>query len=603
MAMAWPWVTSLLLPALLMSVAANKPPSFTSNMTTVKIPEDKYVGETVFWMTVTESSQGPLTFGISGGNSSFFSVARDTGQVTLEAPLDYETLPYFIITISVSNSQNSVSKQMSVIIEDRNDNEPVFTNTDFSISINETDPPGTEIYQAKAVDRDTGAAGSVTYSINGTVPNNNETSHLFSIENNGSIILKDKLSYNNKSSSYQLQLGACDKGGEYLGKKDFIQCSRPFYLSIAVVDMPDLDPQFLREFYSASVSEDALEGTSVLTVEAVDGDRGLNWKLSYNITNSTKPHWFTINPSSGVIQVAGPLDREELLDKNEEVLVQVTATEEKVNIFNEKAKSSTLVTLRVTDVNDNIPEFFNCSIQDCGFTTQEQQLVFTGSVDEHASPRIPVDGLTMVVYDPDKGLNGTFELTLEGPDATAFSISPTRAAGSAEVQILVKESSLVDFEDKPSMMVTVMATDTQSKKTSEAQVTIQLKDINDHRPIFLENLYNCSVQENCTENVVCENITAYDRDQGEWGVITYSLIPGSGSDNFEVEPTSGKLMAKKLFLAGPGEAGCVLPHAAGHRLGEFVLHHQPADLPGGHQRQPSQGHWLLQHLRPGGRGQ
>lgn len=35
------------------------------------------------------------------------------------------------------------------------------------------------------------------------------------------------------------------------------QCSQPVFVSISVIDEPDLDPQFVREFYSASVSEDA----------------------------------------------------------------------------------------------------------------------------------------------------------------------------------------------------------------------------------------------------------------------------------------------------------------------------------------------------------
>lgn len=60
------------------------------------------------------------------------------------------------------------------------------------------------------------------------------------------------------------------------------------------------------------------------------------------------------------------------------------------------------VTLKVTDVNDHKPEFYNCSLPACTFTSQEAQANFTGSVDEHASTRIPIDNLTMVVHDPDK---------------------------------------------------------------------------------------------------------------------------------------------------------------------------------------------------------
>lgn len=47
-----------------------------------------------------------------------------------------------------------------------------------------------------------------------------------------------------------------DSGGT-LNDSFIVQCSQPVFLSISVVDEPDLDPQFVREFYSASVAEDA----------------------------------------------------------------------------------------------------------------------------------------------------------------------------------------------------------------------------------------------------------------------------------------------------------------------------------------------------------
>lgn len=49
-----------------------------------------------------------------------------------------------------------------------------------------------------------------------------------------------------------------------------IQCSLPAFLSISVVDQPDLDPQFVREFYSASVAEDA--------AKVPRGPVGYEWK-------------------------------------------------------------------------------------------------------------------------------------------------------------------------------------------------------------------------------------------------------------------------------------------------------------------------------------
>ncbi|ELK03138.1 Protocadherin-24 [Pteropus alecto] len=532
------------------TVAANVAPTFLSNMTSVTLPEDLPVGAEAFWLVAKDQDQDPLTYGISGSNAYFFTVISTTGEVKLASPLDYETLYFFPVTISVSDGHNNpVQKEMQVIVEDRNDNAPVFQNTGFSTNISETLPIGSLVFSVLAVDKDTGSAGAVVYYIERVIPSTSDSQYLFKILLNGSIILNGSLSYNNKSAFYQLELKACDSGGWY--QNSFItQCSSPVFLSISVIDQPDLDPEFVREFYSASVAEDAPQGTSVLKVEAVDRDKGINDRVTYSISNSTRPGWFDIS-QDGVIRVSGSLDREQLLEEDEEVQVQVTATEEHLNIYGQEAKVSIWVTLRVTDVNDHKPEFFNCSLLACTFTPQEAQVNFSGSVDEHASTRIPIDDLTMVVYDPDKagGSNGTFLLSLEGADAEAFSVSPERAAGSAEVQVLVKVPSLVDYEKKTVMLVQVVATDLVSGNSSVALVTIYLRDINDHRPTFPHSLYNLSVPEHSANGfVVTDSIHAFDPDTGEGGRITYSLLPGNGADIFEVDPDSGTVTVRDSEL-------------------------------------------------------
>uniref|UniRef100_A0A8D0YPH8 Cadherin-related family member 2 n=1 Tax=Sus scrofa TaxID=9823 RepID=A0A8D0YPH8_PIG len=546
--MAWPWLSCLLLPALIVSVAANVAPTFLSNMSAVTLPEDLPVGAEAFWLVAQDQDQDALTYGISGLYAYFFNVIRNTGEVKLANLLDYETLYWFSINISVSdNHNNPVQKEMQVIVEDRNDNAPVFQNTDFSTSINETLLVGSVVFSVLAVDKDTGSAGAVVYSIERVIPSSDGSEYLFSILPNGSIILNGSLSYNNKSAFYQLELKACDSGGLY-NNSIIVQCSSPVFVSISVIDQPDLDPQFVREFYSASVAEDAPQGTSVLKVEAMDSDRGINDLVIYSISNSTRPDWFKIT-SDGVIEVSSTLDREQLLEEDEEVQVQVTATEKNLNIYGQEAKVSIWVTLRVTDVNDHKPEFYNCSLSTCTFTPQEAQVNFTGYVDEHSSTRIPIDDLTMVVYDPDKGSNGTFWLSLEGPDAEAFSVSPERAAGSVEVQVLVKTPSQVDYEQQMVMWVQVVATDSVSKNSSIAMVTIYLRDINDHRPTFPQSLYNLNVSEHSEAGyVVTDSIHAFDPDTGEGGRITYSLLPGNGDDVFAVDPDSGTVTVRNGTL-------------------------------------------------------
>ncbi|KAM6150349.1 cadherin-related family member 2 [Erethizon dorsatum] len=542
--MAPPWLPCLLLPVLMVSVAANLPPKFLANMTSVSLPEDLPVGAEAFWLVAEDPDNDLLTYGISGTYAYFFSVNKDSGQVKLASPLDFETHYFFSITISVTdNYDNQVQKDMHVVVEDRNDNAPVFQNTVFSTSINETLPVGSLVFSVLAKDPDTGLGGLVQYFIKKVIPSTPDSEHLFKILENGSIVLNGSLSYNYKSAFYQLELMACDSGG-LLNNNFIIQCSQPVFLSISVNDQPDLDPQFVREFYSASVSEDATMNTSVLTVQAVDGDKGINDVVTYSISNSTRPGWFAIG-DDGVIRVNSPLDREQLLEENEEVQLQVTATEKNLNIYGQEAKASTWVTITVLDVNDHKPEFYNCVLPDCSFTPQEAQDSFAAYVDEHASARIPIDNLTMVAYDPDKGSHGTFLLSLEGPDAGAFSVSPGRAAGSADVQVLVRNPEMVDYENQSVMLVQVVATDSVSRNSSVAMVTIHLRDINDHRPTFPQRLYVLSVPEHsATGSVVTSSIHAEDPDTGEWGHITYSLLSGNGVELFEVDPDSGTVTVR-----------------------------------------------------------
>ncbi|XP_027462531.1 cadherin-related family member 2 [Zalophus californianus] len=542
--MVWPWLSCLLLLTLVLSVETNVAPMFLGNMSRVNLPEDLPVGAEAFWLVAQDQDKDPLTYGISGQTSYFFTVTPTTGEVKLASPLDYETLNLFAITISVNDSHNNpVRREMQVIVEDRNDNAPVFQNTGFSTSIRETLPVGSLVFSVLAKDPDTGSAGAVVYFIEEVIPSTGDSLHLFRIFPNGSIILSGSLSYNNKSAFYQLGLKACDSGGTY-NNSFTIHCSSPVFLSISVVDQPDLDPQFVREIYSASVAEDEPQGTSVLKVEAVDSDKGINDLVTYSISNSTRPGWFDIGPD-GVITVNGSLDREQLLEEDEEVKVQVTATEMHPNIYGQEAKVSIWVTLTVTDVNDHQPEFYNCSLPACTFTPQEAQVNFTGYVDEHASTHIPIDDLTMVVYDPDKGRNGTFLLSVWGPDAEAFSVSPKRAAGSTDVQVLVRAPALVDYERQTVMLVQVVATDSGSGNASVALVTIHLRDINDHRPTFPHSLYNLTVWEHSADGtVVTDSIHAFDPDTGEGGRITYSLLPGNGADIFEVDPDSGTVTVR-----------------------------------------------------------
>ncbi|NXQ25989.1 CDHR2 protein, partial [Alaudala cheleensis] len=522
----------LLLPV----VSGNTVPIF--NVSIFYVPEDLELGQFAFQLEAYDLDNDPLTYQIRGTDSFYFTVDSKTGRVTLRNSLDRELQARLTITAGVSDGvNNEVSRKMTVIVEDRNDNAPVFQHLPYNAIIPENTSPHSVIFTVFANDSDTGNASKVSYGIEEVVPDNIKNLQLFYILPNGSVMLNGSLDYA-KNTFYQIKILAQDGGGllhnNWIVQKSFT------YLSLTIKDVPNLNPRFLNEPYSGSVPENCDLGTTVLTVTAMDQDTGVNDKIFYIITNASVP--FVINNTTGTITVSEPLDREQL--PSEEVLLEVTAREEHLDIHNKVAQNSTLVTVLVTDVNDNKPQFYNCSLSSCDFSASAQSN-FTGTIIEHSSSRLPVSNLNIIAHDPDKGINSNFELSLHGPNANAFTVFPTTIVGTGEVQILVQNSSLVDYEISHVMVVQIIANDTGNPTDccSTATVTIDLIDSNDHIPEFPQSIYNLSVMENSPNGtIISPNITAYDPDSGVLGQITYQLLPETIRTTFMVNATSGALL-------------------------------------------------------------
>ncbi|KFM11969.1 Cadherin-related family member 2, partial [Aptenodytes forsteri] len=536
------WRSLVLLPFFLVAVSGNTVPFF--NMTVVYVPEDLELGQHAFQLMATDIDGDPLTYSISGPDAFYFSVDAQTGNVTLRNSLDRELLPKFTIIVKVFDGKNeAVSKKLTIIVEDRNDNAPVFQYLPYETSIPENTKLNSIICTVFANDSDTGNASKVSYSIEEVIPDSGKNHWLFYILPNGSVVLNGSLDYAT-NTFYQLKILAKDGGGLLHNVLTFQQSST--YLSLTIRDLPNLDPRFLNEPYSGSVPENCTLGTTVLTVTAVDRDTGVNDEISYSITNASVP--FAISATTGTITVSGPLDREQL--PSEEVLLEVTAREKNLDIHGKVAQASTMVAVMVTDVNDNKPQFYHCSLPSCDFSTSAQNN-FRGNIIEHSSSRLPVSNLSIVAHDPDKGINSNYELYLQGPNASAFTVSPTKIVGTGEVQLLVQDPSSVDYEISHVMVVQIIANDMGNPTDccSTATVTIDLIDSNDHIPEFPQSTYNLSVMENSpTGTIISPNITAYDPDSGVLGQITYQLLPESICKIFTVNAMTGAVLVQNGSL-------------------------------------------------------
>ncbi|XP_069052270.1 cadherin-related family member 2 isoform X1 [Lepisosteus oculatus] len=537
----------LTLPCFFASVSGNLLPTFCSNMSVIILREDLRIGEYAFTICATDVDSTDLTYSIIGDNSYYFEVNQKTGDVKVKSSLDREDKETFGIDITVSDGYNDepAKKHASIILLDANDNRPIFIGAPYNVKVPENTALGTILFKVTATDEDSGLAGVVSYSIDEVVP---DDSSLFKINRSGEVLLNGFLNYANKSTFYQLTINASDGGGELYGQA-VVQSTSAFAF-ITIEDVADLDPDFLNLPYQTSVKEHTPVGTSVFKVQAVDGDRGIKDKIFYSIKETNAPGLFDIDRNNGVITVKGEIDREALLNITATVNLQVMAEEENPNIHGQNAMTSAEVIIKILDINDNKPKFYNCMESECDFSDSSVANSFTGDIQEHASGGVPVANMTITVRDQDEGNNAKFNLRLEGEDKDAFSVSPTTAMSSAQVQILVKSPSEVNYESKTMMRVEIVASDVANETyyCSTATVTIALIDMNDNRPEFKQETYQLQVNENSPNGKALMTITASDPDTADEGKITYRLLPDSILPYFEVGKESGTIFVKNSTL-------------------------------------------------------
>ncbi|XP_075337188.1 cadherin-related family member 2 isoform X2 [Odontesthes bonariensis] len=523
-------ITGSILLCLLLLAKATSSPSITKKV--YFVCEDTPKGSHAFDILASDPDGEALTFILTGSGATFFSVESSTGRVSVRAPLDRETGDLMNIGVTVSDGVNTIFDQLTVILNDTNDNPPLFQQTSYDYEIPENTTVGTSLYRVQATDADTGVASVIRYSISEITPANGI--EVFDISTaTGYVTLKKSLNYTSLSSFYRMRITATDGGGS-CASDEVVFLSSNVFSFITVKDVPDLDPLFIGTPYVGRIEENSAVGTSVSQVTAIDQDTGINDAMIYSIEDSTVEGLFGISRDTGVISVLSNIDREVVGDT---VTLTVKATESNTNVHGTHSSTTTTVQINILDVNDNTPEFYKCG-SSCVSATE-----FTGEVLEHSLGSIPIN---MTVRDLDK-LSHT-ELSLVGEDKDVFSVEPSFTMSDSIVQLLVREPHNLDFEKKQQMILQVIAVDKETNLGSTATVTINIMDANDNSPSFANDTYKLSVEEHSAAGTTLETITAEDPDTMDQGKLTYRLLPDSILQYFDVEQHTGRVYVKSQAL-------------------------------------------------------
>ncbi|KAM7336318.1 hypothetical protein ACRRTK_004811 [Alexandromys fortis] len=452
--------------------------STNGNMALFSLPEDTPVGSHVYTLNGTDPEGGPVSYHISFDPStrSVFSVDPSFGNITLVEELDREKEDEIEAIISISDGLNLVAEKVVILVTDANDEAPRFIQEPYTVLVPENTPAGSSIFKVHAEDKDTGSGGSVTYFLQ------NLHSSKFTMDRHSGVLRLQAgatLDYE-KSRAHFITVVAKDGGGRLRGAD--VVFSATTTVTINVEDVQDTAPIFVGTPYYGYVYEDTLPGSEVLTVVAIDGDRGKPNRILYRLLNESNGV-FAVNETSGaisVLQSPAQLRREVY-----ELHVQVT----EVNSPGSPGAQATVpVTIRIVDLNNHPPTFYGES---------GPQNKFELSMYEHPPQGEILRGLKITVNDSDQGANAKFNLRLVGPGGI-FRVVPQTVLNEAQVTIIVENSAAIDFEKSKLLTFKLLAIEvnTPEKFSSTADIVIQLLDTNDNVPKFTSHYYIARIPEN-----------------------------------------------------------------------------------------------------------
>ncbi|XP_032465021.1 cadherin-related family member 1 isoform X6 [Phocoena sinus] len=494
--------------------------STNGNMALFSLPEDTPVGSHVYTLNGTDPEGDPVSYHISFDPSarSVFSVDPNFGNITLIEELDREREDEIEAIVSISDGLNLVAEKVTILVTDANDEAPRFIQEPYIVQVPEDTPAGSSIAKVRAVDRDTGSGGSVTYFLK------NPHSTKFSVDRHSGVLRLQAgatLDYE-KASAHFIAVVAKDGGGRLRGAS--VVLSATTTVTVNVEDVQDMAPVFVGTPYYGYVYQDTLPGSEVLTVVAMDGDRGKPNRVLYSLVNGSDGA-FEINETSGAISITQ--SPAQLRRAVYELHVQVA---EVSSAGTPAAQAMAPVTIRIVDLNNHPPTFYGES---------GPQNRFELSMYEHPPQGEILRGLKITVNDSDQGANAKFNLRLVGPGGI-FRVVPQTVLNEAQVTIVVENSATIDFEKFKVLTFKLLAIEvnTPEKFSSTADIVIQLLDTNDNVPKFTSHYYIARIPENAPGGSNVLAVTAVDPDTGPWGEVKYSIY-GSGADLFLIHPSSG----------------------------------------------------------------
>lgn len=388
---------------------------------------------------------------------------------------------------------------MKIIVQDVNDNSPIFERQSYKTTVKENLPSGTVILHPKATDRDVGNNAKIRYSLLG------DKSERFHIDSTSGVISTNATLDREECDIYYLILMAQDSSTTD-------PRTATANLTIIIEDENDNTPTFVYHNYETYISERTMVGDFVFGAKATDNDIGLNKKIVYDLKGEHRD-LFDINSDSGVIKAKENLMIHRRTGSTFNLII--TATDSGIN-----PRQNQTELILIPKSSKNFPKFIGSN-----------KLSFT--FPENTPEGVLVTRLSAI--SPKKGPTGLLQYGVAGAN-----VGDALRVETMNGEVFITGKGL-DYETMPLYEVWFEVRDSDNPPLkSFIEIEIKVTDANDNAPVIENPLYNATVMEETNPPVIFIKIDAHDDDSNENGRISFRLVDDY-DETFFIDPETGEI--------------------------------------------------------------
>ncbi|XP_044741424.1 cadherin-86C isoform X2 [Chrysoperla carnea] len=507
----------------------------------IMIPEDAKRGTELGSVIARKNPSYPKPAYIELWGSPVFAIRQRAisdenteATIFLLGQLDYEKQAMYHLSILANDpyaitkydTRNIAAVQIVVIVQDVQDQPPIFTEAPPVTQLDNSLVPGDIVVRVHAEDGDKGAPRQIQY---GLVSEGNPFTPFFNISEKGEIILARPLDEITAISHPGVPILLTVIAEEIkTGRDEPPAMSSTVQLALILGERGNQPPYFENDNYVSRIEENAPQGTALVFTDPYipqvsDDDMGKNGVFALTLENNNGT--FEISPNVGErrAQFLIKVRDNTLLDYEQRHSVQFRIIAQELGPAT-NLSTSVDVTVFLIDMNDNPPIFM--------------QEFYQIELPENMTAQTRVT--QVYAEDVDTGLYGKVRYTqIIGNQNQSLNLDPITG-----VITVTTDNHGFDREAQEEYRFYVEARDEDGEgNRATVLLIIKLIDVNDNAPIFERSLYEFILApdlRNFTNPAIIHAVDA-DSDYPN-NAVRYEIRLGNYEDKFFIIPDTGEIL-------------------------------------------------------------